>query len=103
MSKNVILNEFKTINKMKYLFNKEQMMRFAKLCVKCNCASEVNFRFFFDKEETQQQEIVTDETAKNAPLVDVNNTVCSCKYPMKKKNYDTCAMCGGKWKGRKKK
>ena len=37
---------------------------------------------------------------KNCFIPDVSDTVCSCRHPMKKKNYDKCAMCGGKWTGR---
>ena len=25
---------------------------------------------------------------------------CSCKHGIKKKNYDECSICGGKWSGR---
>ncbi len=38
---------------MEYLFTKEQLMRFAKFCVENNCASDVNYRHWIDKEEQQ--------------------------------------------------
>lgn len=27
---------------------------------------------------------------------------CKCKYGVKRKNYDSCEICGGKWKGKPK-
>lgn len=31
-----------------------------------------------------------------------NIQFCNCEHGFKKKNYDECAICGGKWKGRHK-
>lgn len=32
----------------------------------------------------------------------VIQSFCVCPHGFKKKNYDSCAICGGKWKGRPK-
>ena len=39
------------------------------------------------------------DTLRLNPVI---KSVCLCKYGFKKKNYDECAFCGGKWSGRKK-
>jgi hypothetical protein len=52
-------------------------------------------------ERRAQAEPIHDASALPIHSVELNlTTVCSCRYPMKKKNYDKCAMCGGKWTGR---
>jgi len=35
------------------------------------------------------------------PVSNNEVAVCECKHGFKLKNFDKCAMCGKKWKGRK--
>ena len=39
---------------------------------------------------------------KNLNIPAVIKPFCVCPHGFKKKNYDECAICGGKWKGRPK-
>ena len=46
--------------------------------------------------------IAVDIASKIALKQDVMQSFCVCAHGFKKKNFDCCAICGGKWKGRPK-
>ena len=50
------------------------------------------------------EEVLKEYYAEQLNLPPVSNNevaVCECKHGFKLKNFDKCAMCGKKWKGRK--